>query len=171
MKALQRPHPNHSGPLTPQPSKPAAGEALIRTSRMGICGTGVSCYLGKFPFRYPASPATTGRGSARGGEGVSNVRPGIVARSNLLIAGMQLLKGRETAAKTSRSSGHDGWRAVRAFDHRADKLHPSDKLIRTTRLGRDPSMVAMHPIGDENRRTCLVIGAGPIGRPRSNSTA
>ena len=32
------------------PNKPGRGQALIRTLRMGICGTDISCYLGKFPF-------------------------------------------------------------------------------------------------------------------------
>jgi threonine dehydrogenase-like Zn-dependent dehydrogenase len=36
------------------PSAPRRGEAKIRTLRMGICGTDISCYHGKFPFfDYP----------------------------------------------------------------------------------------------------------------------
>ncbi|MEO1831919.1 MAG: alcohol dehydrogenase catalytic domain-containing protein, partial [Akkermansiaceae bacterium] len=36
---------------------PGPGEALVKTHRMGICGTDLSCYLGKFPFfDYPRIP-------------------------------------------------------------------------------------------------------------------
>lgn len=39
------------------PSPPAAGQALVRTHRMGVCGTDISCYLGKFPFfDFPRIP-------------------------------------------------------------------------------------------------------------------
>ena len=41
----------------PNPGNPAAGEALVRTHRMGVCGTDISCYLGKFPFfDFPRIP-------------------------------------------------------------------------------------------------------------------
>ncbi|MBJ7285809.1 MAG: alcohol dehydrogenase catalytic domain-containing protein, partial [Akkermansiaceae bacterium] len=40
-----------------EPSTPGPGEALVRTHRMGICGTDIACYLGKFPFfAYPRTP-------------------------------------------------------------------------------------------------------------------
>ena len=41
----------------PEPGQPAVGEALVRTHRMGVCGTDISCYLGKFPFfDFPRIP-------------------------------------------------------------------------------------------------------------------
>jgi alcohol dehydrogenase len=41
----------------PNEENPAPGEAVVRTHRMGICGTDLSCYLGKFPFfAYPRTP-------------------------------------------------------------------------------------------------------------------
>ena len=40
-----------------EPHLPGPGEALVRTHRMGICGTDTSAYLGKFPFfAYPRTP-------------------------------------------------------------------------------------------------------------------
>ena len=40
-----------------QPGTPGPGEALVKTHRMGICGTDISCYLGKFPFfDFPRIP-------------------------------------------------------------------------------------------------------------------
>ena len=41
----------------PEPGKPGSGEALVETKSVGICGTDVSSYLGKFPFfDYPRIP-------------------------------------------------------------------------------------------------------------------
>ena len=34
----------------PEPDAPGAGEVLVRTHRMGICGTDISGFLGKMPF-------------------------------------------------------------------------------------------------------------------------
>ena len=61
-----------------EPSKPSHGEALIRTVQMGICGTDVSCYLGKFPFfDYPRIPGhELGIEVLEVGAGVTNVKPG-----------------------------------------------------------------------------------------------
>ena len=60
------------------PNKPGRGQALIRTLRMGICGTDISCYLGKFPFfDYPRIPGhELGVEVLEVGEGVENVKPG-----------------------------------------------------------------------------------------------
>jgi alcohol dehydrogenase len=33
-----------------EPAAPRAGEALAAIHRVGICGTNIACYLGKFPF-------------------------------------------------------------------------------------------------------------------------
>ncbi|MCB1102858.1 MAG: alcohol dehydrogenase catalytic domain-containing protein, partial [Kiritimatiellae bacterium] len=57
---------------------PGPGEALVRTHRMGICGTDLSCYLGKFPFfSYPRIPGhELGLEVVAAGEGVTHVRPG-----------------------------------------------------------------------------------------------
>ena len=42
-----------------EPAKPAAGEALVRIHRIGICGTDYGGYLGKMPFfpirEFPAT--------------------------------------------------------------------------------------------------------------------
>src|SRR6266446_3432099 len=40
-----------------EPSHPAAGEAIVRVHRVGICGSDISGYLGKMPFySYPRIP-------------------------------------------------------------------------------------------------------------------
>ncbi len=62
----------------PNEDNPASGEAVVRTHRMGICGTDLSCYLGKFPFfAYPRTPGhELGLEVVAVGEGVTNVQPG-----------------------------------------------------------------------------------------------
>ena len=40
-----------------EPAAPGSGQALVRTHRMGICGSDVGGYLGKMPFfKYPRIP-------------------------------------------------------------------------------------------------------------------
>ena len=58
MKALQLASPEKFTWIDiPEPSQPAAGEALVRVHRVGICGTDISGYLGKMPFfSYPRIP-------------------------------------------------------------------------------------------------------------------
>ena len=58
MKAIRLEKPGHYAQVQiDEPSKPAAGEALVRVLRVGICGTDVSGFLGKMPFyTYPRIP-------------------------------------------------------------------------------------------------------------------
>ena len=63
---------------TPPPPPPGPGEAQVRTCRMGVCGTDIGGYLGKFPFfSYPRIPGhELGVEVVAVGEGVRNVQPG-----------------------------------------------------------------------------------------------
>ena len=58
MRAIQLVEPRRFASIDiDEPALPAPGEALVRTHRMGICGTDVSGYLGRMPFfRYPLIP-------------------------------------------------------------------------------------------------------------------
>ena len=62
----------------PEPPAPGPGEALVRTHRMGICGTDLSGYLGKMPFfSYPRIPGhELGLEVLALGEGVSHLQIG-----------------------------------------------------------------------------------------------
>lgn len=41
----------------PTPGEPGPDEAVVRVHRMGVCGTDIGCYLGKFPyFAFPRIP-------------------------------------------------------------------------------------------------------------------
>src|SRR5437588_3575746 len=59
-----------------EPTAPAPGEALVRVRRVGICGTDIAGYLGKFPFfSYPRIPGhELGVEVVAVGAGVTNVK-------------------------------------------------------------------------------------------------
>ena len=58
MKAIQFASPREARLVDAEPpAPPGPGEALVRTHRMGICGTDVSAFLGRFPFfEFPRIP-------------------------------------------------------------------------------------------------------------------
>src|SRR5215831_9776245 len=61
-----------------EPKAPGAGEAVVRVHRVGICGTDISGYLGKFPFfSYPRIPGhELGVEVMAVGPDVANIKPG-----------------------------------------------------------------------------------------------
>ena len=79
MKAIQLVEPKHFQQIEiDEPPPPGPGEALVRTYRMGICGTDLSGYLGKMPFfRYHRIPGhELGVEVLAVGPGVTSVKPG-----------------------------------------------------------------------------------------------
>src|ERR1043165_1650106 len=79
MRAIQLEKPQHFRPIDiSEPTAPGPGQALVRVSRVGICGTDYSGYLGKMPFfSYPRIPGhELGVEVLAVGEGVTNVKPG-----------------------------------------------------------------------------------------------
>ena len=85
------------------PSAPCAREAKIRTLRMGICGTDISCYHGKFPFSITPNPGhELGVEVRRLGKGSKMLNPAMSARWNHTSTAdivMLVIKDREIAAK------------------------------------------------------------------------
>jgi len=155
-----------------EPNEPAPGEALVRTVRMGICGTDASCYLGKFPFfDYPRIPGhELGVEVIRVGPGVQNVKPGDrCSIEPYLNCGEchPCKKGHGNCCENLKVFGvmMDGGLCERSII-RADKLHPSDQLsydqlalVETLAIGCHASDRGKAKKGDH----ALVIGAGPIG--------
>ncbi|WP_442506203.1 zinc-binding alcohol dehydrogenase family protein [Novipirellula sp. SH528] len=155
-----------------EPAAPSAGQALVRTHRMGVCGTDISCYLGKFPFfDFPRIPGhELGVEVVSVGEGVTNVKAGdrcsiepymncgecyacrrgaINCCQNLKVIGVMMDGG-----------------LCESFLVRADKLHPSTKLsydqlalVETLAIGCHANDRGAPEKGDH----ALIIGMGPIG--------
>ena len=79
MKALQLSEPKSWKIIDiPEPPAPSVGEVLVRVHRVGVCGTDLGGYLGKFPlFSYPRIPGhELGVEVLEVGTGVTNVKPG-----------------------------------------------------------------------------------------------
>lgn len=156
----------------PEPEKPGFGMALVKTHRMGVCGTDISCYLGKFPFfAFPRIPGhELGVEVLSVGEGVSNVRVGDACSVEPYMNCGQCYacrKGAGNCCTQLKVIGvmMDGGLCDR-FLIRADKLHPSSKLtmdqlalVETLAIGCH----ANHRSGASEKDRVLIIGAGPIG--------
>ena len=173
MKALQLAAPKEFKRIEIEdPGNPGPGEALIRTSRMGICGTDVSCYLGKFPFfDYPRIPGhELGVEVLAVGEGVQNVKPGDrCAIEPYLNCGecFACQKGHVNCCEALKVFGvmMDGGLCERSLI-RADKLHSSEKLSYEQLALVETLAIGCHAAdrgNPKNGQHVLIIGAGPIG--------
>lgn len=154
------------------PDSPGPGQVLVRTHRMGICGTDYSGYLGKMPFfSYPRIPGhELGVEVLAVGEGVSNVKPGDrCSVEPYMNCGTcyPCRKGNGNCCETLKVIGVmvDGGLCER-FLVRADKLHPSTRLsfeqlalVETLAIGCHACDRGGAGKGDH----VLIIGAGPIG--------
>jgi alcohol dehydrogenase len=154
------------------PGAPGPGQVLVRTHRMGICGTDLSGYLGKFPFfKYPRIPGhELGVEVLEVGAGVTNVRPGdrcsVEPYMNCGTC-FACRRGQGNCCTSLNVIGVmiDGGLCER-FLIRADKLHASSKLsyeqlalVETLAIGCHANDRAACSRGDH----VLIIGAGPIG--------
>jgi threonine dehydrogenase-like Zn-dependent dehydrogenase len=154
------------------PGPPGPGQVLVRTHRMGVCGTDLSGWLGKFPFfRYPRIPGhELGVEVLEIGEGVTNVAPG-----DRCSVEPYMNCGKCFACRRNRGNCCctldvigvmiDGGLCER-FLIRADKLHSSQKLsyeqlalVETLAIGCHATDRGASQKGDH----VLIIGAGPIG--------
>lgn len=156
----------------PEADRPKAGEALVRVHRVGICGTDLSCYLGKFPFfQYPRIPGhELGIEILEVGPNVSNVKPGdrcsVEPYMNCGVC-HACRKGATNCCANLKVIGVmcDGGMRER-FILPAHKLHPSKKLnfdqlalVETLGIGCH----AVNRCSPQPNENVLIIGAGPIG--------
>ncbi|OAI53310.1 L-iditol 2-dehydrogenase [Planctomyces sp. SCGC AG-212-M04] len=155
-----------------EPAAPGPGQALVRTHRMGICGSDVGGYLGKMPFfKYPRIPGhELGVEVLAVGPGVSNVKAGDrCSVEPYMNCGkcFACRRGNGNCCTSLEVIGVmvDGGLRER-FLVRADKLHPSTKLsydqlalVETLAIGCHASDRGDSKQGDH----VLIIGAGPIG--------
>ncbi|MCA9110025.1 MAG: zinc-binding alcohol dehydrogenase family protein [Planctomycetaceae bacterium] len=173
MKAIQLQEPRQFVTIeVPSPDAPGPGQALVRTHRMGICGTDISGYLGKMPFfRYPRIPGhELGVEVLDVGEGVTNVKPGDRCSVEPYMNCGECYpcrKGNGNCCEKLDVIGVmiDGGLRER-FVIRADKLHSSESLtfeqlalVETLGIGCHATDRGAPVEGDH----VLIIGAGPIG--------
>jgi 2-desacetyl-2-hydroxyethyl bacteriochlorophyllide A dehydrogenase len=155
-----------------EPPAPAAGEALMRVLRVGVCGTDVSGYLGKMPlFSYPRIPGhELGVEVIAVGEGVTNVKPGDRCSVEPYINCQKCYscrRGFTNCCEQNKTLGVmcDGGLTARIILP-ARKLHPAPRLtpdqcalVETLAIG----CRAVDRSAAKAGETVLVIGAGPIG--------
>lgn len=157
----------------PDESTPALGEAVVRTHRMGICGTDLSCYLGKFPFfAYPRTPGhELGLEVVAVGEGVNNVKPGDKCSLEPYVNDPESptsKKGCSNCCPGVQVVGvhNNGGLRKGTFIVPACKLHPGNDLSYDQLALVETLAIGYHAVQRGNPKpgeTVLVIGAGPIG--------
>jgi alcohol dehydrogenase len=155
-----------------EPAAPGPGEVLVRTHRMGVCGTDTSGYLGKFPFfRYPRIPGhELGVEVLALGADVQGLQVGDrCSVEPYMNCGRcyACRRGQGNCCSTLNVIGVmvDGGLCER-FLIRADKLHRSEQLdyeqlalVETLAIGCHACDRGAAVAGDH----VLIIGAGPIG--------
>jgi len=157
----------------PDVEAPGPGEALVRTHRMGICGTDLSCYLGKFPFfAYPRTPGhELGLEVIAVGDGVTNLKPGDKCSLEPYLNdpdSRTSLKGSTNCCPGVQVIGVHGPGGLRKANWTvpARKLHPGNNLSYDQLALVETLAIGYHAVQRGNPQpgeTVLVIGAGPIG--------
>lgn len=173
MKALSLAEPKHWQRLDiPEPPQPGPGEAVVRVSHVGICGTDLSGYLGKMPFfSYPRIPGhELGVEVVAVGAGVTNVQPGDRCAVEPYINCQQCYacrRGHTNCCEKHQTLGvhcDGGLRPL--FTVPARKLHISRKLRFEQLALVETLAIGCHAVdrsGLQADESCLIIGAGPIG--------
>jgi len=157
----------------PDSGAPGPGEALVRTHRMGICGTDLSCYLGKFPFfAFPRTPGhELGLEVVAVGEGVTNVKVGDKCSLEPYVndpATIASQKGKSNACPKVQVIGVHKSGGLRKSNWivPAHKLHPGNELSYDELALVETLAIGYHAVKRGNPQpgeTVMVIGAGPIG--------
>lgn len=157
----------------PDAPTPGPGEAVVRTHRMGICGTDLSCYLGKFPFfDYPRTPGhELGLEVMAVGDDVTNVKPGDKCSLEPYVNDPDSptsKKGATNCCPGVQVIGvhNNGGLRQGTFIVPARKLHPGNDLSYDQLALVETLAIGYHAVQRGNPQvgeTVLVIGAGPIG--------
>lgn len=173
MKAIQFAEPRHLSLVDiPEPPQPGPGQALVRTHRMGICGTDISGYLGKMPFfSYPRIPGhELGVEVVAVASDVTSVRPGdrCSVEPYMNCGSCYACRiGHPNCCESLEVIGVmiDGG-LCEHFLIRADKLHSSSTLSMEQLALVETLAIGCHATdrGAPQRDShVLIIGAGPIG--------
>jgi 2-desacetyl-2-hydroxyethyl bacteriochlorophyllide A dehydrogenase len=149
-----------------------ATEALVRTHRIGVCGTDTSAYLGKFPlFSYPRIPGhELGVEVLEVGADVKNIRPGDRCSVEPYMNNVESFASRRGYGNCCQDlkvlGVHVDGGLRERFVMRADKLHPSKHLTFEQLALVETLAIGCHAIDRAAPRAAehlLIIGAGPIG--------
>jgi alcohol dehydrogenase len=173
MKAIQLERPKQFRRIdVPEAAQPAAGEALVRVHRIGICGTDYGGYLGKMPFySYPRIPGhELGVEVLAVGNGVTNVVPGDRCSVEPYMNCQQCYpcrRGSTNCCENLKVLGvmTDGGMRER-FIVPARKLHKSTKLTFEQLALVETLAIGCHAVNrgaPQSGDNVLIIGAGPIG--------
>lgn len=173
MKAIRLEEPGRLASVQiDEPSAPQADEAMVRTHTVGICGTDISGYLGKFPFfSYPRILGhELGVEVVAVGSQVRNVQPGDRCSVEPYInnpASFASRRGCGNCCEDLQVLGvHTDGGLRERFVVRADKLHVSRTLTYEQLALVETLAIGCHAISRAAPRTgehLLIIGAGPIG--------
>jgi alcohol dehydrogenase len=173
MKAIRLEKPGHYAQVEiDEPKKPAAGEALVRVLRVGICGTDVSGFHGKMPFyTYPRIPGhELGVEVLDVGSDVSNVKAGerCAVEPYLNCQKCRACRaGRGNCCETLKVLGVMADGGLRPkFLLPARKLHPAGSLPPDSLPLVETLGIGYHAVergGPQKGEEVLVVGAGPIG--------
>jgi 2-desacetyl-2-hydroxyethyl bacteriochlorophyllide A dehydrogenase len=156
----------------PEPSAPAAGEALVAVQRVGICGTDLSGYLGKMPFfSYPRIPGhELGVEVVAVGVGVTNVKPGDCCAVEPYLNCQRCYSCRRGFTNCCEHHQTLGVMCDGGLTERiilpARKLHPAPKLTPDQCALVETLAIGCHAVRRGNSKAgenVLIIGAGPIG--------
>ena len=152
---------------------PGPEEAVVRTHRMGICGTDLACYLGKFPFfDYPRTPGhELGLEVVAIGEDVTHVKPGDKCSLEPYVNDPDSptsRKGHSNCCPGVKVIGvhNNGGLREGTFTVPSRKLHPGNALSYDQLALVETLAIGYHAVQRANPQpgeTVLVIGAGPIG--------
>ena len=155
-----------------EPEKPLPGEVLVRVHRVGICGTDISGYLGKFPFySYPRIPGhELGVEVVEIGSDVTNVQPGDRCSVEPYINNPESFasrRGRSNCCDELQVLGvHTDGGLRPFFKVPARKLHRSEQLAMEQLALVETLSIGCHAVdrcAPEAGENLLIIGAGPIG--------
>ena len=157
----------------PEPATAGPGQAIVRTHSMGICGTDISCYLGRFFFfDFPRTPGhELGLEVVAVGDDVTNVAAGDKCSLEPYVnnpATRTSQKGATNCCPEVQVIGvHcDGGLRKGIFTVPARKLHVGNHLAYEQLALVETLAIGYHAVQRGNPQpgeTVLVIGAGPIG--------
>jgi alcohol dehydrogenase len=173
MKAIVLEKPNEFQTIQiEEPAAPGPEQVLVRVHRVGICGTDIAGYQGRFPFySYPRIPGhELGVEVLAVGTGVRNVKPGDHCSVEPYLNCQTCdpcRQGRTNCCETLEVLGvhTDGGLRSRMLLP-ARKLHPSSKLTLEQLALVETLGIGCHAVDRAALRPeehLLIIGAGPIG--------